>query len=54
MADNGVEFPMKRLYSNTDVFGHGHEPQAENKHSQDEAEIARFGKKQQFRVSLSI
>lgn len=53
MAIDDVEYPMKRLYSVTDVFGHGHEPQSENKHSQDEAELARFGKKQQLRVSLA-
>ena len=52
MALNDIEYPMKRLYLATDVFADGHEPQSENKHNEDEAELARFGKKQQLRVSL--
>ena len=43
---------MKRIYSATVVSGPSPEPNSENKYTQDEIEIARFGKKQQLRVRL--
>ena len=45
---------MKRIYSATAVPGHNSDPHSANEYTQDEAEIARFGKRQQLRVRLFI
>ena len=52
MAFRGDEHPMQRIYSATAVSGHGPDFHDENEYTQDEVEIARFGKKQQLRVRL--
>lgn len=45
---------MKRVYSATAVSGRIPEPHSQDDYPRDELEIARFGKKQQLRVSLFI
>ena len=52
MAFGGDEYPMQRIYSATAVSGHSPDFHDENEYTQDEVEIARFGKKQQLRVRL--
>ena len=44
---------MKRIYSATAVPGHIPEPRSETELNHDEAEIARYGKKQQLKVGFS-
>lgn len=46
-------YPMKRIYSATAAPGHIPEPRSETELNHDEAEIARYGKKQQLKVRFS-
>ena len=46
-------YPMKRIYSATAAPGRTPEPHSEIELNHDEAEIARYGKKQQLRVRSS-
>ena len=50
MASGDGPLPMKRIYSTTALSSRSPEPHSENAYTRDEAEIARFGKKQQLRV----
>ena len=53
MASGSGLYPMKRIYSTVAVATGSPEPHSENGYTRDEAEIARFGKKQQLRVRLT-
>ena len=53
MAPGDGLLPMKRIYSTTALSSQRPEPRSENAYNRDEAEIARFGKKQQLRVCLT-
>ena len=53
MASGDDMYPMERIYSAAAAPGHSLEPHGETELNQDEAEIARYGKKQQLRVRFS-
>ena len=51
MASKENDYPMKRLPSNAAILVQPNaEPKSEQKYSQDEADLARYGKKQQLKV----
>ena len=53
VASGDNMYPMKRIYSATAAPAHNPEPHSEIELNQDEADIARYGKKQQFKVRFS-